>query len=249
LGIGPVKRFSGRHALVIGGSGGIGRAVAVGLAKRGAGIMIHGGSSQERLDTTIKTLDAAGAEYAGGFLYPLDTDASAEQLLAHTQAPDILICAWGPFKRGTIETMTNDDWQYMVWANFTFPGAVVSAVLPHMLQQRWGRILLFGGTNTDHIRGFTTTAVYSSAKTALNVLAKSVAQSAGRAGITCNVICPGLTDTEYTDAAARHYNHSHTTDPLMPDDIAHAALMVLDSPHINGAVIPVDRGLVLYPQN
>jgi NAD(P)-dependent dehydrogenase (short-subunit alcohol dehydrogenase family) len=239
-----VKDFCGRHALIIGGTGGIGKALAYELAQKGAAITVQGGSSQAHLDTTLKLLRAAGVQ-AQGFLCRLRSDSSVEQMLGRTAHPDILVCAWGPFKRGALETMSACDWHDLVWANLSLPGTLISAVLPEMLKRRWGRILLFGGTNTDTIRGFTTSAAYSAAKTALSVLAKSVVKQSAKAGIRCNVICPGLTDTEYTDADAVQYNHSQGVPPLSPEDIARVALTVLENPHINGTVIPVDHGLVL----
>jgi NAD(P)-dependent dehydrogenase (short-subunit alcohol dehydrogenase family) len=135
----------------------------------------------------------------------------------------------------------------MVTNNLIFPGILVSRVLRGMMERNWGRILLFGGTNTDTIRGFTTTAAYSAAKTALGVLAKSVAKSCGSRGVTCNVLCPGLTDTVYVSEAQKRYNFEKSPGgkPLSPEQIAIAALAVLENPCINGAVIASDQGLVL----
>jgi NAD(P)-dependent dehydrogenase (short-subunit alcohol dehydrogenase family) len=143
--------------------------------------------------------------------------------------------------------MGPEDWQRLIDHNLTFPGILVSSVLGDMMHKRWGRILLFGGTNTDTIRGFRTTAVYSAAKTALGVLAKSVARTAGPLGVTCNVICPGLTDTEYSSDALRAYNRERSPGGavLKPEDIAKIALGALENPQINGGIIPVDRGLAL----
>jgi len=138
-------------------------------------------------------------------------------------------------------------WQNIVTTNLIFPGILVSSVLRGMMERNWGRILLFGGTNTDTIRGFTTTAAYSAAKTALGVLAKSAAKSCGSLGITCNVLCPGLTETEYTLEEQKNYNFSKSPGgkPLNPRQIALAALAILENPCINGAVLTADQGLVL----
>jgi NAD(P)-dependent dehydrogenase (short-subunit alcohol dehydrogenase family) len=135
----------------------------------------------------------------------------------------------------------------MVTANLVFPGILVSGVLRGMTERSWGRILLFGGTNTDTIRGFTTTTAYSAAKTALGVLAKSVAKSCGSRGITCNVLCPGLTNTEYTQEEQERYNFEKSPGgkPLNPVHIAAAAIAILENPCINGAVVTSDQGLVL----
>jgi NAD(P)-dependent dehydrogenase (short-subunit alcohol dehydrogenase family) len=242
----PRKVFSGRKALVIGGSGGIGREVALGLAERGARLTVHGGSSREKLESTLDAARALGGE-AGGFLCPADARGAAERILALAPDPDILVCAWGPFTRRALEDLDGPFWETAVFGNLVFPGTIVSLALCGMMKRKWGRILLFGGTNTDTIRGFTSTAAYSAAKTALGVLAKSAAKTAGNRGITCNVICPGLTDTEYLDDRARAYNREKSPlgKALSAAEVALAALGMLENPSINGAVVPVDQGLAL----
>ncbi|MDR0707635.1 MAG: SDR family oxidoreductase, partial [Treponema sp.] len=162
-------------------------------------------------------------------------------------SPDILVYAYGPFKRAALNETNAADWQFLTQQNLALPGATVSRVLPSMLERKWGRILLFGGTNTDAIRGFATTAAYSAAKTGLGVLAKSVAKAAGGAGVTCNVICPGLTDTEYANEAVRAYNRdkSPSGKSLSSKMVALTAMYVLANRSINGAIIPVDEGVVV----
>jgi NAD(P)-dependent dehydrogenase (short-subunit alcohol dehydrogenase family) len=236
------KVFHGRQALVVGGTGGIGRAITLGLAERGAGLTIHGGTSQERLDSVLKAVEKAGAK-GEGFLLPITGPESAEEILAHAPEPDILVCAWGPFKRKPLEELDSEFWQSMVFGNLIFPGTLVSLALPAMIKKKWGRFLLFGGTNTDTIRGYSSSTAYSAAKTALGVIAKSVAKS--NLGISCNVICPGLTDTEYLDKDSLQYNREKSpgNKPLTPEDIARICMGVLENPVINGAVIPVDGGV------
>jgi len=238
--------FSGRKALVVGGTGGIGRAVALALAEKGAEVMVLGGSSQQRLDDTLAALRKIGGK-GDGFLLPINGPEAAAEILARFPLIDVLVCAWGPFKQGAIENLDREFWQNMVENNLIFPGTLVSLVIPGMLGRNWGRILLFGGTNTDIIRGFITTTAYSAAKTALGVIAKSVAKTAGSRGVSCNVLCPGLTDTEYTTEDLRHYNREKSPGgrPLSPEQLARAALAILENPAFNGAVIPVDHGITL----
>ncbi|GHV67998.1 beta-ketoacyl-ACP reductase [Spirochaetia bacterium] len=240
------KPFDGKNALVIGGTGGIGRAVALLLAEKGARLTLLGGSSKERLEAALTEIRKNGGR-AEGFLFRVDTPDAAERILERSPNPDILICAWGPFKRGALADMVPADWRDLTLCNLVLPGTLVSLTLPSMMRRGFGRILLFGGTKTDTIRGFTSTAVYSAAKTALGVLAKSAAREGGPSGVTCNVLCPGLTDTEYLDDKARSYNAEQSPGgkPLIPDDIARAALAILENPQINGAIIPVDRGIAI----
>jgi 3-oxoacyl-[acyl-carrier protein] reductase len=238
--------FSGKKALIVGGTGGIGRAVALALAERGAELTVHGGSSEERLESTLRAIRERGAK-GDGFLLRIEGPASAEEIIARAPTPDILVCAWGPFKRGKLEALDREFWQNMVESNLVFPGVLVSLALRGMMERKWGRILLFGGTNTGVIRGFTSTTAYSAAKTALGVLAKSTALTAAASGVTCNVLCPGLTDTEYTTEEMLRYNSEKSPGgkPLRPEQLACTAIHILEDASLNGAVIPVDQGIVL----
>ena len=248
------KPFLGKRALIIGGTGGIGKAVALKLAHAGAELFIHGGSSKKGLELTLNTIKEMGAK-GEGFLLPIKDPLAAEKILARVPDPDILVCAWGPFKRASLDALDRDLWQDMVMGNLIFPGVIVSLALPGMIKKNWGRILLFGGTNTDTIRGYISSAAYSSAKTGLGVIAKSVAKSAVKSaalselgwGVTCNVICPGLTDTEYLDEKGRSYNRETIPGikPLQPEDIARVSMSILENPELNGAIIPVDNGICL----
>lgn len=240
------KIFAGRKALVVGGTGGIGRAAAMELAERGAELTLHGGSSRKRLENALAAVRAKGAK-ADGFLLSIDGADAAAKILDRAPPPDILVCAWGPFKQGKLDTLDAEFWRNMTETNLAFPGTLVSLVLGGMMERNWGRILLFGGTNTDTIRGFTTTAAYSAAKTALGVIAKSAAKSAAGRGVTCNVVCPGLTDTEYTPEELRRYNREKSPGgiPLSPEEVARAACAILENPRVSGAVIPADNGLVV----
>lgn len=247
--------LSGKKALVIGGTGGIGRAVAMGLAEKGVDLTIHGGSSQKRLEETLNQLKiiAKTGQNAKAFLLAVEKTGAAGEIirsfmeLNDQSVPDILVCAWGPFRRGPLEALDSEFWHYMVAGNLIFPGELISLVLPGMLSKKWGRILLFGGTNTDTIRGYSTSAAYSAAKTGLGVIAKSLARTAGQSNITCNVLCPGLTDTEYLDKNDLQYNREKSPGKraLAPEDIAAVSIDILENPCINGAIIPVDKGICL----
>lgn len=256
------KTFLGKQALVIGGSGGIGKAVALGLAERGALVTITGGNSQERLDKTVAELNAVSGNDSGsgiqvpkaansGFLCKIGSpegfspEAAAVFILERAVPPDILVICWGPFEIIALQDTKPENWRFLVESNLIFPGIMISSVLCDMMNKGWGRILLFGGTKTAEIRGFLHTPAYGTAKTALGTLAKSVAKSAGKAGVSCNVICPGLTATEYSSSPelAFYKEKSPGGRIVTTDDIALCALEILKTQNINGVIIPVDGGL------
>lgn len=246
--------FSTRTALIIGGSGGIGRAIGLALAREGASIIVHG-SSPERLERTVRAIQSIQASLGiplshqkhRVLLASLRGPESVRMILEQVPHTDILVISHGPFLRKPLPQMDSSDWDYMTKMNLALPGTLVSAYLDQMLDQQWGRILLFGGTNTDSIRGFLTTTAYAAAKTGLGVLAKSVARIGGAANVTCNVICPGMVDTEYLTAQDRSYAREKAPGgTLMSSEmIADMAIGILKQPSLNGAVIPVDNGLVI----
>jgi len=262
--------FAGRRALVVGGSGGIGREAALGLARGGAQVVATGsrapavvtGGQIKYLQCKIRTAGTkAGADGAGQDGLPAEQAAEfilskAKEIFAGqagggqtTAKPaiDILICAWGPFFQAPIAETKPENWRILAENNLILPELLIFGVISDMINNGWGRILLFGGTGTAQIRGFRTTAAYSAAKTALGVLAKSVALEAGAAGVTCNVVCPGLTDTEYLDAAAKTRNRERSPGgkALEAAEIARSALDIIANPAINGAIVPIDKGIVL----
>jgi NAD(P)-dependent dehydrogenase (short-subunit alcohol dehydrogenase family) len=240
------KIFSGKRALVIGGSGGIGAAISIKLAEMGAEVFVHGGNSEERLNQTLQKIRDLGGK-AEGFLFQSDTEGAAEAIFAKIPHPDILICSWGPFLQQSLAEMKTEQWNYIIKSNLIFPGSLISLVLPKMIKKKWGRIMLFGSTKTDTIRGFSTTAAYSAAKTALGVLAKSVAIQTESENITCNVICPGLVETEYVDNVMKEYIKKHSPNGKIetPADVAEFAAAILPLNQLNGAIIPLDYGIKL----
>jgi NAD(P)-dependent dehydrogenase (short-subunit alcohol dehydrogenase family) len=219
----------------------------LGLVKQGAAVTITGGRSRERLDAALAELKAGGE--ASGFLCriggPDGIPAGQAARLVLEREPDILVCAWGPFLKAPVQDTAAETWRFLTEYNLIFPEILISSVLGIMIKRRWGRILLFGGTGTAQIRGYSTTAAYSAAKTALGVVVKSAARAVAGLDVTCNMICPGFTDTEYCSEEDKKYNREHSPGgtALKPEDIAGFALEILKNSGINGAVLPVDKGI------
>ncbi len=238
--------LQGRRALVVGGSGGIGRAVSRRLAAAGAAVCVHGGSSQERLEETLGEIRDSGGQ-AEGFLCRAER---AEELLEEIgrRLPfAIVVVAFGPYLRAPLAETTVHDWARICELNLALPGAVVSVCAPAMQAAGFGRFVLFGGPRTDGIEAFTTIAAYAAAKTGVATLVRSAAQQLNRFGITVNGVCPGYVATEYysADELDRMAARMPDGEPITIEEVA-AVVMQLVAPEskaLNGALIRIDKGI------
>jgi 3-oxoacyl-[acyl-carrier protein] reductase len=247
---GESRPLLGRRALVVGGSGGIGRALSLELGKRGASLVVQGGSSRERLDSCLSELREEGVA-AEGLLMELDGGPGCIRgfvaALPSLGRIDVLAVAFGPFLRRSLAETTAADWERLALLDLALPGALASSLLPAMSERGWGRILLFGGTRTDGIRAFSTNAAYAAAKTGLAVLAKSLAVEGGSRGVGCVLVCPGLVDTEYLGEAERVALRAHAPGGrlLAPGEVASAAVdLIAAEPCVaSGSIVTLDGGL------
>jgi 3-oxoacyl-[acyl-carrier protein] reductase len=243
--------LSGKRALVVGGTGGIGREVSSLLYAKGAQVLLHGRSA-EKARALIRSLETdvpAGPSRASFIEYAIEPESVADfvRTVARSGRIDILVLSFGPFLRKPLAATTPDDWTNMAMLNLALPGALISACLPGMLDSGYGRILLFGGTLTDQIRGFTGNAAYAAAKTGLGSLVKSAAYAGAGRGVSAVLVCPGLVDTEYpTPAEKAAWAEKAPGKRLIPaSELAERALSIAldDSGTYNGALVAMDGGL------
>ena len=196
------ENIAGKKAFVIGGSGGIGAAVARALANEKVSLTIHGGHNEEKLNSLVRELSSF-TEVSGllcgidGGTMPDERSSGGKLFSRAVQDADIVCVCYGPFLQKPVSETSEEEWLSSVHSNLTLPGIIVSKALSSMQKRGWGRILLFGGTGTSTFRSYKTNGVYAAAKTGLCSLVKSVAAEYGRFGITCNAVLPVFTDTEF----------------------------------------------------
>ncbi|MCF7928098.1 MAG: SDR family oxidoreductase [Spirochaetales bacterium] len=236
-----------RRALILGGSGGIGRTVALRLAREGYRITIQGGTDKKALEKTISEMQSLGA-IADGF--PANASDLHNYLakIEENLPVDVLIVAYGPFVMAPLEEMDLKQWRRMSDHNFLLPGILVSTAIARMKKQRYGRIILFGGTGTEQIRGYRKTAAYSAAKTGLAVLVKSAGRQLAGSNITCNMVCPGVVETKYYThrELKKRRNQMPGGQLLETEEIADVVsyLCAPERRQINGAIINIDKGYI-----
>ncbi|NUP01543.1 MAG: SDR family oxidoreductase [Nonomuraea sp.] len=180
-------RIEGRTAVVTGGAGAIGTAIATDLAALGARV-------------TVADVDLAGAEKTAAALpgaralaVDLTSPASVERCCAEAGPVDVLVHNAGV---SVVEPFTASDpanWDLMWQVNLRGPMLMTKLLLPGMLARGWGRLVF---VSSDGARaGSGGEGAYAATKAGLFGLAKTLAREAARGGVTSNVVCPGPTDT------------------------------------------------------
>ncbi|MFI7444106.1 SDR family NAD(P)-dependent oxidoreductase [Nonomuraea indica] len=183
-------RLDGRVAVVTGGAGAIGAAVAADLTALGARVVVA--------DVDLRGAEKVAAGLAGGVALALDL-ASPESVerfcreVAAGQDVDVLVHNAGV---SVVERFTESDpagWDLMWQVNLRGPMLMTKLLLPGMMRRRWGRLVF---VSSDGARaGSGGEGAYAATKAGLFGLAKTLAREAARANVTSNVVCPGPTDT------------------------------------------------------
>src|ERR1051325_8039045 len=190
-----VNALNGRVALVTGASQGIGRGVALALAKAGAKVALAA-SNEEKLKSVVDEITAAGGEAAA---FKIDV-ANEDEIKSGVKAAierfgkvDILVNNAGVTRDTLVMRMKRADWDAVLNTNLTGAHLCSQAVIGSMLKQRWGRIInissVFGQT------GQAGQANYSASKAGLIGLTMAVAREVASRGITANAIAPGFIET------------------------------------------------------
>jgi NAD(P)-dependent dehydrogenase (short-subunit alcohol dehydrogenase family) len=193
--------LEGRHAIVTGGSRGIGAAIAAELARAGADLTILARSAA-RLDQQAERLRALGAEVTA-----LECDIAEEASVracfarAFDERGDayVLVNNAGMAEAAPFGKTSRELWDRTLAVNLTSVFTCTQQVLPAMLAAKAGRVV--NVASTAGLRGYKTMSAYCASKHGVVGLTRALAAETAKHGVTVNAVCPGYVDTEMTDYA------------------------------------------------
>ncbi len=195
--------LTGLHAVVTGGSRGIGSAIAHALAGGGADVTVMGRDEAALDDVASGLRDRYGTQ-AHGIVCDVTDEASVQTAFERARSasgdPWILVNNAGQAEGAPFLETDRSLWERMLAVNLTGAFLCTQQVLPAMLAARSGRIV--NVASTSGLRGYRNIAAYTASKHGLVGLTRALAAETARAGITVNAVCPAYTATDMAERAA-----------------------------------------------
>jgi len=210
-------KLRGKVALVTGGSRGIGRAIAVALAREGAKVAFAG-RSPDLVQETVHLVAEHSAPAVGilaDVRKPDDVRRMVETVVAQLGPIDILVNNAGIARFAPILDATVEDWQAMLDVNLIGPLLCTQAVLPSMIERKRGWIINIASSSS--VKGYADQSGYCASKHALLGFAKVLAIETRNHGVRVHCICPGGVDTEM---AGLNPSFGDRADLMKPEEVA-----------------------------
>jgi NAD(P)-dependent dehydrogenase (short-subunit alcohol dehydrogenase family) len=241
--------LTGQTAIVTGGGRGIGRAIAEGLARRGAGVVICG-RSVPVLEETVAAATAAGLAMTAhrcDVAVPDQIDALVAASVERHGGLDIVVNNAAAIGMKSLEDVSVDEFDHTFAVNVRGPMLLAVAALPHLRRSGTAAIVNISSVAVD--MGGATMGLYRSSKVALAALTKVMAKEWGGDGIRVNAVTPGKVDTEEAAIDDDMVELAKMATPLgrlaEPSEIADVVCFLVgdQAAYITGATIVVDGGV------
>ena len=246
-------RLDGQRALVTGSTQGLGHALARGLARAGAHVIING-RNPEKTDAVVETLLRDGFS-ATGYAFDVTRETEVVEGVRRIESDEvgpieILVNNVGVHRRAPLQDMTNEMWDTVIHANLTSAFTVSREVARGMLQRERGKIINVCSLMSD--LGRPTTGNYAAAKGGLRMLTRVMAVEWAASNLQINAIGPGYFATEMTrdlvdDEAFNTWICARTPAGRWgkPEELVGTAIYLASgaSSFVNGQILYVDGGL------
>lgn len=240
-------------AIVTGGSRGIGRAVAMRLAKDGMNLVINYRGNSAAAEETERLCRELGVEVLlvqGDVSRAEDCEKLATKAKEAFGRVDVLVNNAGITRDGLLARMTEEDFRAVLDVNLVGPWNMMKAVNRIMMKQRYGRIVNL--SSVTGLMGNMGQTNYAAAKAGIVGMTKSYAREVASRGITVNAVAPGFIDTDMTEAMPEGAKDKIITGIPMgrtgkPEDVAEAVAFLASEQagYITGEVLRVDGGMAM----
>jgi 3-oxoacyl-[acyl-carrier protein] reductase len=248
-----MTQFQSRSAIVTGASRGIGRAIAIELAKRGASVVVNYNASEAAAQEVVKHIIDAGGQAIAVKADVSKADEANALIKAGLDAYgkiDILVNNAGTTRDMLVMMMSEADWDVVVDADLKSVFNCCKAAAKPMIRARGGRIVNI--SSVVGLAGQGGQANYAAAKAGVIGFTKSLAKELGARNITVNCVAPGFIPTALTNVLTDEQKQAAIkATPLgrfgTPEEVAYAVSFLAsdEAAFITGAVLTVDGGLVM----
>jgi acetoacetyl-CoA reductase len=244
-----MKRLEGKTALVTGASRGIGRAVAIELAREGAQVAVNYASNDAKAQEVREEIEKLGGTCVLVKANLGDAKQAREmvkKVAERFRHLDVLVNNAGITRDSLLPRMTDEQWVEVIQTNLNGCFFCTSAAIPYMSAQSYGRIVNISSMNGQV--GAMGQANYSASKGGIIAFTRTAALELARFGITVNVVAPGYTDTDmFATVPAAIQAQIKSKIPAArfahPEEIAKAVLyLVADGDYVTGQQINVNGG-------
>ena len=241
--------LDGKHALITGASGGIGKAIASALHDRGAVVALSG-TRRDALEELARELGGR-AHVTACDLTDHDAVAGLARCAAEAMGGlDILVNNAGITRDGLAMRMGDEAWQAVIAVNLTAGFRIMRSALRGMMKQRWGRIIAI--TSVVGVTGNPGQVNYAAAKAGMAGMTKALAREVASRGITANCIAPGMIETAMTDGLGDGARDAMLAmipmaRPGTPEEVAACAVFLAsdEARYVTGQTLHVNGGMAM----